>query len=42
MIVAVDAAKLESGSEWQEKIRYKIGLTMSPDNGVIVGLEKRV
>ena len=31
----------EAGSDWQEQIRYQIGLTMSPDDGVFVRFEMR-
>ena len=39
--ITADVPRLQSGPNWQERIRYQIGLTMAPDEGVLVRLEPR-
>lgn len=39
--ITIDDPDFEAGSDWQEQIKYKIGLTMLPDCGVSVILETR-
>lgn len=39
--ITADVGSLEARPEWQEQIQYRIGLTMSPEDGVYVRLETR-
>ncbi|KAJ2993107.1 hypothetical protein NUW58_g1945 [Xylaria curta] len=40
-VIEVDDSSSQNGSNWQEKIKYQIGLTMSPDDDVYVKLTSR-
>ncbi|XWX00933.1 hypothetical protein V2A60_008956 [Cordyceps javanica] len=40
-VIRVDDDEFEAGSNWQERIRYQNGITMSPDEGIFVQLELR-
>ena len=37
----VDVPGFEAGPDWQDQIRYQIGLTMAPDDGVCVKLKTK-
>ena len=37
--ITVDVSGFEARSDWQELIKYRLGLTMFPDDGVSVRLE---
>lgn len=39
--ITVDVPVVEARPDWQEQIRYQIGLTMSPDDGVFVKMKAR-
>lgn len=39
--IEADDPDSEDGSDWQERIKYQIGITMSPDDGVRVRLTSR-